>query len=101
MFDTKEKEGCAFLIIHTLAKFYVSVELSGTACPLCREASKHDRECPLHLAWSFLSEEQQEHAMRNIQALALSIGEAVKRSDTLLESKERECSKCAVRPLES
>ena len=101
MFGTKEKQACALLIIHTLAKFYVSVELSGTACPLCRETTKHDHECPLCLAWSLLSEEQQEQARRNIHALALSIGEAEKRSDTLRGSEERECSKCAVKPLES
>ena len=94
MFDTMENGECATRIIHTLIKFYVIVELSGMACPLCREEPKHDHECPIRLAWSFLSEEQQEHARRSLHALALSMGEVNKRSDTIMQSEENEAYKC-------
>lgn len=80
MFDSEERD--ATLIIITLVKFHVLVELSGAACPLCRETSAHDAECPLSLAWSFLNEEQQTSARSGLRALALSFGSVDDRADT-------------------
>ncbi len=82
MFDSEERD--ATLIIITLVKFHVLVELSGTDCPLCRETSTHDAQCPLLLAWSFLNEEQQAAARSNLRALALSFGSVDERTDTLI-----------------
>jgi len=73
MFDSHERNERAALIVTNLAKFYVAVELSGEVCPLCRKASAHDAECPMSLAWSLLSEEQQDDARKSLRALALSI----------------------------
>ena len=101
MFDIMEHGECATRIIHTLVKFYVVVELSETACPLCHEKSKHDHECPIRLAWSFLSEEQQEQLRRSIHALALSMGEVNKQSNTMMQSKENESYKCRCRAPET
>jgi hypothetical protein len=92
---------CANRIIHTLVKFYVIAELSETACPLCREESKHDHECPIRLAWSCLSEEQQEQVRRSIHALALSIGEVTKQSNTMMQSEENASYKCSCMAPES
>jgi hypothetical protein len=50
------------------------LELSGDNCPVCHKALDHDSECPLTLAWSLLSEEQQHDARIAIRALALTIG---------------------------
>ena len=73
MFDSWECDGRTALIITNLVKFYVTVELSGELCPLCREAPAHDAECPVSLAWSLLSQEQREEARKSLRALALSI----------------------------
>ena len=73
MSDSWVHDWRAALIITNLVKFYVAVDLSGEACPLCRRARAHDDECPLSLAWSLLSEEQQDEARRSLRALALSI----------------------------
>jgi hypothetical protein len=73
MFDSRERDERAALIITNLAKFYVAVELSGEACPLCRKAPAHDGECPVSLAWSLISQEQQDEARRSLRALALSL----------------------------
>jgi hypothetical protein len=74
MFESEEKTQRAEVIIKTLAKLYVVLELSPSVCPLCRKTMAHDDECPILLAWSFLDDEQQHDARRTIRALALSIG---------------------------
>lgn len=83
MFGSEEREQRAALIITTLVKFYVAVELSGADCPLCREPQEHDAECPLLLAWSLLSREQQAEARRGIRALTLGLGHTDEWPDTL------------------
>ena len=62
------------LIIMLLAKLYVVLELSVDTCPVCHKALGHHSECPISLAWSLLTEEQQRDARTAIRALALSIG---------------------------
>jgi hypothetical protein len=74
MFESEEQKKRAELIITLLAKLYVVLELSGDDCPVCHKALDHDSECPLTLAWSLLSEEQQHDARIAIRALALTIG---------------------------
>jgi len=74
MFDSDEQKKRAELIITLLAKLYVVLELSGDDCPVCHKAVAHDSECPITLAWSLLSEEQQHDARIAIRALALTIG---------------------------
>jgi predicted nucleic acid-binding Zn ribbon protein len=74
MFESDEQKKRAELIITLLAKLYVVLELSVDNCPVCHKAFAHDSECPLSLAWSILSEEQQRAARTAIRALALSIG---------------------------
>jgi hypothetical protein len=74
MFESEERRQRAKLIIMTLAKLYVVLELSPDACPVCRNALSHDAECPISLAWSLLDGEEQHHARTAIRALALSIG---------------------------
>ena len=74
MFETEEQRKRAELIVMLLAKLYVVVELSVDNCPVCHKALDHDSECPISLAWSLLSEEQQHDARTAIRALALSIG---------------------------
>ena len=74
MFESEEQKKRAELIIMLLAKLYVVLELSVDNCPVCHKALAHDSECPLTLAWSLLSEEQQQDARTAIRALALSIG---------------------------
>jgi hypothetical protein len=81
MLDSEERERRAALVITTLVKFYVLVELSGADCPLCR-AALHDSDCPLPLAWSLLDPEQQEEARRGLRALALDAGLADERTDS-------------------
>ena len=83
MLGQKERERRAALIVITLVKFYAAVELSGEACPLCRETAAHDQECPLSLAWSLLNAGQQDQARRGVRAFALSIGLADEWPDTL------------------
>jgi predicted nucleic acid-binding Zn ribbon protein len=74
MFESEEQKKRAELIITLLAKLYVVLELSVDACPVCHKALKHDLECPISLAWTILTEDQQRDARAAIRALALSIG---------------------------
>ena len=74
MFESDEQKKRAELIITLLAKLYVVLELSVDTCPVCHKALSHDSECPISLAWSLLSEDQQRDARSAIRALALSIG---------------------------
>lgn len=74
MFETKEQRKRAEVIIMLLAKLFVVLELSPDTCPLCHKTLAHDAECPIMLAWSMLSPEQQEAARSAIRALALSMG---------------------------
>lgn len=74
MFESDEQKKRAELIVMLLAKLYVVLELSVDACPVCHKALTHDSECPVSLAWSLLSKDQQCEARTAIRALALSIG---------------------------
>ena len=74
MLESDEQKKRAELIITLLAKLYVVLELSGDDCPVCHKALAHDTECPISLAWSLLTEEQQHDARTAIRALALTIG---------------------------
>jgi len=74
MFESEEQKKRAELIITLLAKLYVVLELSVDACPVCHKAMAHDAECPISLAWTMLTEDQQHDARTAIRALALSIG---------------------------
>lgn len=74
MFESEEQKQRAELIITLLAKLYVVLELSIDDCPVCHKGLSHDAECPISLAWSLLTEEQQRDARSAIRALALSIG---------------------------
>lgn len=74
MFDSEEQRKRAELIITLLAKLYVVLELSVDNCPVCHKSISHDSECPITLAWSLLTEDQQRDARTAIRALALSIG---------------------------
>ena len=85
MFGSEERQQRAALIITTLVKFYVAVELSGAECPLCSEAQTHDGECPLALAWSLLSGEQQAAARRSVRALAWGLGRVDEWPDILTQ----------------
>ena len=72
--ESDEQKKRAELIITLLAKLYAVLELSVDNCPVCHKALDHDFECPISLAWSLLTEEQQRDARTVIRALALSIG---------------------------
>lgn len=74
MFESEEQRKRAELIITLLAKLYVVLELSVDNCPVCHKSLRHDAECPISLAWSLLTEDQQRDARAAIRALALSIG---------------------------
>jgi hypothetical protein len=74
MFESEEQKKRVELIITLLAKLYVVLELSVDGCPVCHKALVHDSECPISLAWSLLTEDQQRDARTAIRALALSIG---------------------------
>ena len=74
MFESEEQKKRVELIITLLAKLYVVLELSVDQCPVCHKALTHDSECPISLAWTLLSEDQQRDARTAIRALALSIG---------------------------
>ena len=74
MFESEEQKKRVELIITLLAKLYVVLELSVDNCPVCHKALTHDTECPISLAWTLLSEDQQRDARTAIRALALSIG---------------------------
>ena len=74
MFESDEQKKRAEIIITLLAKLYVVLELSIDGCPVCHKSLTHDSECPISLAWTLLSEDQQRDARNAIRALALSIG---------------------------
>ena len=74
MFESDEQKKRAELIITLLAKLHVVLELSGDDCPVCHKAQTHDSECPISLAWSLLTEEEQHEARTTIRTLALTIG---------------------------
>ena len=74
MFESEEQKKRVELIITLLAKLYVVLELSIDNCPVCHKALTHDSECPIALAWTLLTEDQQRDARTAIRALALSIG---------------------------
>jgi hypothetical protein len=74
MLESEEQKKRAELIITLLAKLYVVLELSVDACPVCHKAMVHDAECPIFLAWTMLTEDQQHDARSAIRALALSLG---------------------------
>jgi hypothetical protein len=74
MFESEEQRKRAEVIIMLLAKLFVVLELSPDICPLCHKTLAHDAECPITLAWSMLSPEQQNEARTAIRALALSMG---------------------------
>lgn len=74
MFDSDEQIQRAERIVMLLAKLYVVLELSLDTCAVCHKALTHDGECPIALAWSLLTPEQQHEARAAIRALALSIG---------------------------
>ena len=74
MFESEEQKKRVELIITLLAKLYVVLELSVDNCPVCHKALTHDCECPISLAWTLLTEDQQRDARTAIRALALSIG---------------------------
>lgn len=74
MFESEEQKQRAERIVMLLAKLYVLLELSLDTCSVCHKALAHDDECPIALAWSMLTPEQQHDARAAIRALALSIG---------------------------
>jgi len=74
MFESEEQKKRVELIITLLAKLYVVLELSVDGCPVCHKSLTHDIECPISLAWTLLTEDQQRDARTAIRALALSIG---------------------------
>lgn len=74
MFESEEQKQRAQVIIMLLAKLFVVLELSPDTCPLCHKPLSHDAECPITLAWSMLSPEQQEEARTAIRTIALSMG---------------------------
>jgi hypothetical protein len=74
MFESEEEKQRAERIIMLLAKLYVVLELSLDTCAVCHKALTHDEECPISLAWTLLTPEQQHDARTAIRALALSIG---------------------------
>jgi hypothetical protein len=84
MFETEEQKQRAELIITLLAKLYVVLELSLDTCAVCHKALTHDAECPILLAWSMLTPEQQHDARAAIRALALSIGNDESLADPLV-----------------
>ncbi|HJP91974.1 MAG TPA: hypothetical protein VJ875_08460 [Pyrinomonadaceae bacterium] len=84
MFESDEQRKRAELIVMLLAKLYVLLELSLDSCPVCHKALTHDSECPITLAWSLLTAEQQHDARTAIRALALSIGNDESVSDPMV-----------------
>ena len=84
MFESEEQKKRAELIITLLAKLYVVLELSGDNCPVCHKAQIHDSECPISLAWSLLTEEEQHEARTTIRTLALTIGAEESQADSLV-----------------
>jgi hypothetical protein len=84
MFASEEEKQRAELIVMLLAKLYVVLELSLDTCAVCHKALGHDDECPIALAWSLLTPEQQHDARTAIRALALTIGSDESFSDPLV-----------------
>ena len=84
MFESDEQKKRAELIITLLAKLYVVLELSGDNCPVCHKTQTHDSECPISLAWSLLTEEEQHDARTTIRTLALTIGTDESRVDEMV-----------------
>ena len=84
MFESEEAKQRAERIIMLLAKLYVLLELSLDTCAVCHKALTHDEECPISLAWSLLTPEQQHDARAAIRALALSIGHEETITDPLV-----------------
>jgi hypothetical protein len=84
MFESEEQKQRVELIIMLLAKLYVLLELSLDTCAVCHKAFPHDSECPIALAWSLLTPEQQHDARTAIRALALSIGNDESVADPLV-----------------
>jgi len=84
MFETEEQKQGAERMVMLLAKLYVLLELSLDSCAICHKALTHDAECPISLAWSMLTPEQQHDARAAIRALALSIGNDESTADTLV-----------------
>ena len=84
MFESEKEKQRAEQIIMLLAKLYVLLELSLDTCSVCHKALRHDDECPIALAWSLLTPEQQHDARAAIRALALSIGNDEALSDPMV-----------------
>lgn len=84
MFESEEQKKRAELIITLLAKLYVVLELSVDNCPVCHKALSHDSECPISLAWTMLTQDQQHDARTAIRALALSIGNDESMADPMV-----------------
>ena len=84
MFESEEQRKRAELIITLLAKLYVVLELSVDSCPVCHKSLTHDSECPISLAWTLLTEDQQHDARTAIRALALTIGAEDSVSDPMV-----------------
>jgi hypothetical protein len=84
MFESEEQRKRAELIITLLAKLYVVLELSVDNCPVCHRSLAHDAECPILLAWSLLTEDEQRDARTAIRALALSIGTEDSHADPMV-----------------
>jgi hypothetical protein len=84
MLESEEQKKRAELIITLLAKLYVVLELSVDACPVCHKAMAHDTECPIFLAWTMLTEDQQHDARTAIRALALSLGKDESLADPMV-----------------
>ncbi|HEY0723308.1 MAG TPA: hypothetical protein VGD41_04865 [Pyrinomonadaceae bacterium] len=84
MFDSDEQKKRAELIVTLLAKLYVVLELSGDNCPVCHKAQTHDAECPISLAWSLLTKDEQHEARTTIRTLALTIGTEESQVDELV-----------------
>lgn len=84
MFESEEQRQRAELIVTLLAKLYVVLELSVDDCPVCHKTRAHDAECPVSLAWSLLTDDQQRDARAAIRALALSIGAEESHPDSMV-----------------
>jgi hypothetical protein len=84
MFESEKEKQRAEQIIMLLAKLYVLLELSLDTCAVCHRALTHDEECPIALAWSLLTPEQQHDARSAIRALALSLGNEESLTDPLV-----------------
>lgn len=84
MFESEKEKQRAEQIILLLAKLYVLLELSLDTCAVCHKALTHDDQCPISLAWSLLTPQQQRDARTAIRTLALSIGNDESLSDRLV-----------------